>query len=86
MDRWTDCGFRVLQGRAGERKGGRAGERRKELNGDGWAAEGMRSVRQIEHRPRWIDLDRSGMDSSVGWDAVGEYSGRSDVPVGRRRV
>ena len=36
-----------------------------------------------EHRPRWIDLDRSGVDSSVGWDAVGEYSGRSDVPVGR---
>ena len=63
-------------------KEGEEGER-KEWDGDGWGAEGMRSVRQIGHRPRWIDLDQSGVDWSVGWDVVGEYGGRSDVPIGR---
>ena len=56
---------------------------RKERDGDGWDAEGMRSLRPIEHRPRWIDLDQSGVDWTAGWDVVGEYGGRSDVPVGR---
>ena len=68
-------GFLVLnRGRGGERK---------EWDGDGWGAERRRSVRRIGHRPRWIDLDQSGVDWSVGWDVVGEYGGRSDVPIGR---